>query len=71
MQTEQGLASVMSVLIEQETTNQAFVSALAASKSAADSTSATAATAPATVSALSKVLPATSVKLARILKNKK
>ncbi len=70
MQTEHGLASVMSVLKEQETTNQAFVAALAAS---APPTAPAAAPAPATatVSALTNVLPATSVKLASILKNKK
>jgi hypothetical protein len=73
MQTENGLATVMSVLKEQESTNQAFVAALAASTMLPAPAPAPASTPASTakVSALSKVLPATSVKLARILKNKK
>lgn len=71
MQTEKGLASVMSVLKEQESTNQAFVAALAAS---APPPAPAAAPAPvpavANISAHTKALPATSVKLADILKNK-
>ena len=72
MQTEKGLASVMSVLQEQESTNQAFVAALAASAPPpAPAAAPVAAPAAAKVSALTKVMPATSVKLAGILKNKK
>lgn len=73
MQTEKGLASVMSVLSEQESNNQAFVAALAATKPppAAPAAAAAASAPAAAVSALSTALPATSVKLASILKNKK
>ena len=71
MQTEKGLASVMSVLQEQESTNQAFVAALAASAPPPAPAAAPTAAPAAKVSALTEVMPATSVKLASILKNKK
>lgn len=73
MKTTKGLASVMSLLKEQEQSNQAFVSALQASASnppaASDSSSSTPTTTTGTASALSAAMPATSIKLASILKN--
>ena len=68
MQTDKGLASVMSVLKEQESNNQAFVSALPSSAPPpAPPTTPAPKITTANISSLTKALPATSVKLASIL----
>ena len=62
----------MSILKEQESNNQAFVSALASSAPPpAPPTIPAPKTTTANISALTKALPVTSVKLASILKNTK
>ena len=83
MKTPQGLKSIMSVLAEEEQNNQGFVASLAALNNTSAPPPAPAITLPPApapthiaptppqVSALSSLLPATSVKLHSILKNKK
>ncbi len=82
MKTPQGLKSIMSVLAEEEQSNQGFIASLAglntpttpsSSHGAVTLPPAPAPNPPAApqVSALQTLLPATSVKLASILKNKK
>ena len=73
LKTPQGIKTVMSVLAEEESNNQALVCALRASNTPAPAPAPAAATPPAmvsSVSATSMAFPATSVKLQSILKKK-